>query len=143
MNRRPIACAVLPAFLAALGGCTADWVREHPLGCRADEQALARDTLYFGRAIPAGGEVDAAAWGRFETGTLLPAFPQGYSVLDGRGHWRGADGRTLAEDTRIVVIVHADDAASAAALRSVIARYRAMFRQESVLRERSNVCAAF
>lgn len=143
MNRHPLACAALAVLLAALGGCTADWVREHPLGCRADEQALARDTLYFGRAIPGGGEVDAAAWDRFETAVLLPAFAQGYSVLDGRGHWRDADGRPLAEATRIVVVVHADDAANAAALRDVVARYRTLFHQQSVLRERTNVCAAF
>ena len=143
MKSPPLACAALAAAVFALGGCHADWVREHPLGCRADEQALARDTLYFGRAIRGGGEVDDSAWKRFEETVLIPAFPRGYSVLDATGHWRGADGLALTEPSRIVVIVHADDAATAATLRDVVARYRTLFHQESVLRERSAVCAAF
>jgi hypothetical protein len=64
-------------------------------------------------------------------------------MLDAAGHWRGADGTTIGEASRIVVIVHADDSARDASVRDVVARYRTMFRQESVLRERSAVCASF
>jgi len=126
-----------------LGGCHVELLREHPLGCRSDEQALVRDTLYFGASIPAGGEVDAAAWQRFEHDVLTPAFPQGYSVLDAHGAWRGADGVTTHEASRIVVLTHPDDAAAAASVRRVAQRYREMFHQESVLRERGAVCAQF
>lgn len=133
----------LAAALALLGGCQLDWVREHPLGCRADERLAVRDTLYFGRSIPGGGEVDDAAWHTFETTTLLRAFPQGYTVLDANGHWRGDDGTIIGEASRLVAIVHADDSASDATIRNVIARYRTEFRQESVLRERAAVCASF
>ena len=127
----------------ALAGCHADWVREHPLGCRADERPLARDTLYFGRSIPGGGEVDDASWQRFEHDVLSPAFPRGYTVLDAHGRWQGAAGATIGEDSRVVVLVHGDDLDSAKAVREVAAAYKATFRQESVLRERSAVCAAF
>lgn len=133
----------LAALLVLLGGCQLDWVREHPLGCRLDEQLAVRDTLYFGRAIPGGGEVDDAAWHAFETATLLPAFPQGYTVLDANGRWRGDDGATIGEASRLVIIVHADDSTRDAGVREVIARYRTQFRQESVLRERAAVCASF
>ena len=133
----------LAALLVLLGGCQLDWVREHPLGCRVDEQLAVRDTLYFGRSIPGGGEVDDDAWRAFETATLLPAFPRGYTVLDANGHWRGDDGATIGEASRLVVIVHADDSAGDATVRNVIARYRLQFRQESVLRERAGVCASF
>lgn len=135
--------AGLAAALALLGGCQLDWVREHPLGCRADERLAVRDTLYFGRAIPGGGEVDEAAWQAFETATLLPAFPEGYTVLDASGRWRGDDGTIIGEASRVVLIVNNGDPASDAAVRGVIQRYRTQFRQESVLRERSAVCAAF
>lgn len=133
----------LAAVLGLLGGCHLDWVREHPLGCRADEQLAVRDTLYFGRSIPGGGEVDDAAWQAFEAATLLPAFPRGYTVLDADGRWRGDDGATIGEESRLVVIVHADDGTSDAKVREVAARYRSRFRQDSVLRERSAVCASF
>ena len=140
---RPLAHCILAATLALLAGCHADWVREHPLGCRLDEQLAIRDTLYFGRSIPGGSEVDADAWRRFETGVLLPAFPRGYTMLDAAGRWRGADGTTIGEASRVVVIVHADDSASESTVRGVVARYRSEFHQESVLRERGAACVSF
>jgi hypothetical protein len=141
MIARPAALLCVAGL--ALSGCKLDWVREHPLGCRLDEQLALRDTLYFGRSMPGGGEVDADAWKRFESETLAPAVPRGYTVVDAAGHWRGADGTVVSESSRVVIVVHGDDAASESALRDVVARYRSMFHQESVLRERANVCATF
>lgn len=143
MTVRPAVLACVAGLTLMLAGCKLDWVREHPLGCRLDEQGALRDTLYFGRSIPGGGEVDTDAWQRFESDVLAPAFPRGYSVLDAAGHWRGNDGTLVSEASRIVIVVHGDDAASEAALRRLIARYREMSRQESVLRERVAVCATF
>ncbi|WP_395679206.1 DUF3574 domain-containing protein [Dokdonella sp.] len=140
---RRLAPRILVVATALLAGCHADWVREHPLGCRLDEQRLVRDALYFGRAIPGGGEVDEAAWQRFESDVLGPAFPRGYTVLDAHGHWRGADGTTIGEANRVVILVHADDSVTESRVREVAARYRTIFRQESVLRERAAVCASF
>jgi len=41
------------------------------------------------------------------------------------------------------VILHEDDRRSDAAIRDIAERYRTMFRQEAVLRERGTVCASF
>jgi hypothetical protein len=138
MNR-----ALLVIAMLALCGCAADWRREHPLGCRLDEQRLVRDTLYFGASIPGGGEVDAEAWRQFEDAVLTPAFAQGYTVSAANGAWRGDDGRIVHEATRVVVFVHADTEQAAAALRNVIALYRERFHQQSVLHEYGVVCARF
>ncbi|MEO7325694.1 MAG: DUF3574 domain-containing protein [Dokdonella sp.] len=143
MIMRAAAIACVAGLALTLAGCKLDWVREHPLGCRLDEQLATRDTLYFGRSIPGGADVDEAAWQRFENEVLLPAFPRGYTMLDAHGHWRGKDGVSIGEASRIVILVHGDDASSDAAVRTVIARYRDMFRQESVLRERTTACASF
>jgi hypothetical protein len=140
---RQFASLALAGAATLLAGCQLDWVRDHPLGCRADEQALTRDVLYFGRSIPGGGEVDEAAWQRFEHDVLSPAFARGYTVLDAHGRWQDASGATIGEASRVVVLVHGDDLESAKAVRDVVARYKTMFRQESVLRERGVVCAAF
>src|SRR4051794_6590041 len=99
--------AALVAFVAiASGGCHVELLREHPLGCRGDERSLARDTLYFGASIPGGGAVDDAAWRSFETDAIAAAFPSGYTVTDGSGHWRSKDGNEETERTRIVTITH-------------------------------------
>lgn len=119
-----------------------EWTREHRLYCRMDEKLAIRDTLYFGRSIPDGGTVGEADWNRFENEVIGRAFPQGFTVLDAHGSWRGADGAIVSEPSRVVVIVHADDTASDAAVRDIAERYRAMFRQEAVLRERSAACSS-
>ena len=135
-NWLPLALA--PALLA---GCNVEWRREHVLACRLDEQRLVRDTLYFGASVPDGGSVDAAAWQQFEDDTLTPALPNGYTVIPATGMWRGHDGATTRENSRVVTIVHADTAE--AALRDIVTRYRGRFHQESVLHERDVVCARF
>jgi hypothetical protein len=135
--------AMLFSAVLSLSGCHLDWVREHPLGCRPDERALVRDTLYFGRSIPGGGNVSDEDWKRFEAEVIAPAFPQGYSVLDAHGRWRGNDGNTIGEDSTIITLVHPDDTTTAAAVRAIASNYRERFHQESVLRERSAVCASF
>ena len=136
------------AFVLALGalgcgGCHLELLRDNPLGCRSDEQSLVRDTLYFGASIPGGGEVDESAWKQFENEFVAPAFPSGFTVIDGKGHWRGEDGHDRAEHTRIVTVLHSDSVQDAQALRAIAKRYVDRFHQESVLRERNAVCAQF
>jgi len=141
MSARAAALALLAAAL--LAGCGVELRREHPLACASDEQRLVRETLYFGAGIPGGGEVDDGAWSRFAADAITPAFPQGYTTIDAHGNWRGQDSATRAERSRIVVIVHTDDAPANAAVRELARRYREQFHQEAVLRERTAACAAF
>lgn len=123
-----------------LCGCGGTWMREHPLYCRLDEQRLVRDTLYFGRARPDGSVVSDADWDAFTRDTLASVFPTGYTVIDAHGRWRGDD---VAEASRLVIVLHADDAASDAKVARVADDYRRRFAQEAVLRERDTVCAKF
>ncbi|HEY6984692.1 MAG TPA: DUF3574 domain-containing protein [Rhodanobacteraceae bacterium] len=132
----------LAALAPALHGCAVEWTREHKLYCRMDEHLRIRDTLYFGLSIPGGGSVADPDWSRFESDVISRAFPNGFSVVTGRGSWRGADGTIVSEPSRIVVIVHDDDAPSDAAVRDVVQRYRTEFRQEAVLRERTATCVS-
>ena len=133
-----------PAAAAlALAGCNVELRREHPLACSSDEQRLVRETLYFGAGIPGGAEVDAAAWEEFQSDVITPAFPQGYTVLEAHGQWRGTDGVTRGEPSRVVVLVHEDAVRENGAVREIARRYRETFHQEAVLRERTAVCAAF
>jgi hypothetical protein len=135
-----IACATALSLMGS--GCAVEWTREHRLYCRMDETLGIRETLYFGRSIPDGGTVDDASWKRFEDDVIAHAFPNGFTVLDAHGSWRGADGATISEPSRVVAIVHADDAASDAAIREIVKRYRTEFHQEAVLRERTAACTS-
>ena len=135
--------ALLCALVApALAGCDVEWTRKHELYCRMDERLEIRDTLYFGLSIPGGGSVADAEWKAFADDAIGRAFPNGFTILDAHGTWRGADGAAVSEPSRVVTIVHPDDGASDAAVRAIVQRYRATFRQEAVLSERASVCVS-
>lgn len=98
------------------------------------------DRLYFGLSTP-WGEASDADWQRFVDQELAPRFPDGFTVLQARGHWRDASHVPLREPTRVVDLVHARDQQSEQRISEVVARYRHTFAQQSVLRLSAEVRA--
>jgi hypothetical protein len=136
MTARRLAAAL--AISLALSACA-------PLQaprCANGASSAVDDTLYFGTATPAGVVV-ADDWARFLDSVVTPRFPQGLSVSQAAGQWRGADGATVRESTHVLRLVHPDDAASERATTEIVADYKARFRQEAVLRVRSSTCVSF
>lgn len=112
--------------------------------CRDGESQQQRSTIYFGAAIPNSSDtVDDAEWSTFLADTVTPKFPDGLTWLEGSGQWRGADGAIVSEHSRMLVLLHADDEKTRAAISEIRATYRSRFMQESTLHERSVVCASF
>ena len=118
---RAIAAA---ATLLALAACSA------APPCRNHTQ------LFFGTAIgESGARVDEAAWRDFVETAILPRFPAGFTVIDAQGLWRSpATGHAVGEPSRVLLVLHADDAESSGKLHAIAAEYKARFRQDSVLR---------
>jgi len=127
------------AVAVALSACAA----LPPAPCATGFAASERDTLYFGRAIPAGGQVSDAQWADFLDTTVTPAFPQGLTVIDAAGQWRGASGDIAREPSKLVVLLHPRGAKDDAAIAGIIDSYRKRFGQEAVLQERQSVCVRF
>jgi hypothetical protein len=100
--------------------------------------------LFFGRSIKGGGFVTDAEWSRFVTDTVIPNFPDGYTVFDGMGGWRDTEtGRTERDPTKILLVA-ADRAPDLAGrLQNTIDVYKARFRQKSVGIITRDSCAAF
>lgn len=113
------------------------------LVCASDERAMRRDTLYFGLSKPDGGSVSDAQWRSFVDDAVVPRFPDGFTVVDAEGHWRGGDGAIARESSRMLIVLHPGDAASRRAIEEIAALYRREFAQESVLRERTQACVKF
>ncbi|WP_432725497.1 DUF3574 domain-containing protein [Variovorax sp. W6] len=111
--------------------------------CGSGFETFERDTLYFGRAIPSGGQVSDAEWTAFLDGTVTPAFPQGLTVIDAAGQWRGVSGEVVRERSKLVVLVHARSEKDDAAITAIVGAYRQRFAQEAVLQERQAVCVRF
>lgn len=127
----PAAARVIAALLSAVAGCAS------LPACRDGEQAVVIETLYFGTATP-DGVVAAADWRDFLARELTPRFPQGLTVTEADGQWRGADGRIVHEATHVLTLIGTD--ADDAAIRALAGAYRTRFRQEAVLRVRQPAC---
>jgi hypothetical protein len=102
-------------------------------------------SAYFGRTH--GGEeiVTDAAWARFMDEVVTPAFPDGLTVMDGAGQWRGRGGAISRQRSKVLVVAlpEGDAAMAQARLAPVIAAYRDRFRQESVMVTTGAICLGF
>jgi hypothetical protein len=107
--------------------------------CALNEQSAVQDSLYFGtgRAI---GVVTSEEWSKFLEVAVTPRFPQGLTVSQASGQWRGSDGSIVRESTYVLHLLHASDAQSEASVAAIVAAYKAQFQQEAVLRVRAKAC---
>jgi Protein of unknown function (DUF3574) len=111
--------------------------------CQAGETGLERDVLYFGRNRPTGGEVADADWEAFLGAVVMPRFPDGLTIVEAHGQWRGRSGLVERERTELVTVLHPADPASQRAVEEIAMEYKRRFGQEAVLRERLGACTRF
>ncbi len=113
-----------------LSGCEQDEVKPRT---EATEQWVL-DRLYFGRAMPEGGEVTQTAWDAFLAEVVTPRFPDGLTVWQAEGQWQEEAGQIIREGTFILEVVHPKGKPDDDKLEAIIATYKERFQQESVLR---------
>jgi hypothetical protein len=130
---------VLAACVALCAGCAS--LRES--ACRSGEEASINDQLYFGTARQDAQAVTADEWKEFLASSVTPRFPQGLSVWQSTGQWKGADGAVVHEASFVLNLVHPDDQRDEDAIRAIMAEYKARFHQEAVLRVRNRACISF
>ena len=126
-------------FALALDGCAS----LPGVQCSAGQEPAIQDTLYFGTGIPGGGIVTPQEWSMFLTEVVTPRFPQGLTVSQAAGQWRGDDGAIVQEASYVLQLVHPDDAASAQYVVEIAAAYKMQFRQEAVLNVSESACISF
>ncbi len=124
---RGAAAALLLLMAAGCAGGAAT------LDAPAGTQAVVRSELLFGRLKPDGSVVTDAEWRAFVEEQVTPRFPDGFTVQDVLGQYRGRDGRIIAEPSKILLIIHGTEARPRAAIQEIRDVYRRLFQQESVL----------
>ena len=97
----------------------------------------------MGRGIDQGEVVDDAAWAAFLADIVTPRFPDGLTVLDGQGQWRGESGLVQMERSKLLVILAPPGDAAPRLLDEISDEYKRRFDQESVLRVVYDTCASF
>jgi hypothetical protein len=124
---------VLLALGLALAGCASG---PQPLCSTAETQrgCAVATQLFFGLSRPDGTLVSEAAWQSFLADVATPLFPAGFTIVPAQGQWR-RDGTAsiIHEPSRILVIVHSDPA-DEDRIAALIAAYKGLFEQQSVLR---------
>lgn len=127
----------LPLILAA---CAAS-----PPACPTGMQPATRLEGYFGRNAGGAERVTEAGWARFLEEVVTPAFPDGLTVLEGAGQWRGRGGAVVRERSKVLVVAvpGADAAGATARLAPVVAAYRSRFGQDSVMVTTTAACMGF
>ena len=80
--------------------------------------------------------VSDAEWEKFLSEFVTPLFPDGFSVLSGRGQYREASGAIAKEASHVLVFLYprAGRKAAGAKIESIRSEYKKRFAQESVLR---------
>src|SRR3712207_3136364 len=74
--------------------------------CAPEGVVQSRTTLYFGLARPKG-TISEKQWKLFVREEITPRFPQGFTVWQADGQWRGADGQIARERAKVLLLVHA------------------------------------
>ena len=99
--------------------------------------------LFMGRNGPDGEVVADAAWDTFLTDTVTARFPDGLTVLDGRGQWRGSDGLIKKERSKLLVILAQPGDDKMRLINEISDEYKRRFSQESVLQVVDDACVSF
>ena len=133
---RPV---ILVLVATALAGC----VTTRPLVCPAGAKPGVIAELFLGRNIGARVGVGEEDFRRFLDREVTPRFPEGLTVVDGRGQYRGSAGALVREPSKILIVAIPDGTAADQRLASIAEAYKAHFRQQSVLTVVRAACVGF
>ena len=112
--------------------------------CPRDTDQWVEYQLFMGRSGPDGDIVDDADWDAFLSNTVTPRFPDGLTVLDADGQWRGSDEKIQKESSKVLIIfVPKDDEDAEDLIEQISTEYKSRFEQESVLKTVGKTCLAF
>ncbi len=132
---------IAPLMLLALSGCAG--LTPGP-ACPAGQQPMRLAQLFFGQNIGDKPGISDAEFRKFTDEELTPRFPNGLTVLDGGGQWKGPDSKLIREASKVVVLVapmHGGD--TSRKLGEVRQAYNLRFHQDSVMLVTLTACAAF
>lgn len=111
--------------------------------CPEGTEEFTKYQLFMGRSGPEGEIVDDEAWEIFLADTVTPRFPDGLTVLDGRGQWRGADGLIKKERSKLLLILVQPGDDKTRLIDEISDEYKRRFSQESVLQVVEDTCVSF
>ena len=111
--------------------------------CPAGTEPYSEYRLFFGRNRGGVEVVTDAEWRAFLAEEITPRFPDGLTVVDAAGQWRGASAAIERERAKMLLILAAPGAEGLRRTDEIAEAYKRTFGQESVLRLVASTCASF
>jgi hypothetical protein len=102
---------------------------------RVTFESFIRTELYFGRNIPGGREVNRKDFDRFLSEFISPRFPDGLTVLNGRGQFLNSNGEIEREQCIVLILLYpvAVQEEKVCKIEEIREEYKLRFQQQSVL----------
>ena len=127
----------------ALGGCVSVEHMVRAPACPAGQESVRTAQLFFGRNVGGKPGVSQADFQKFVDQELTPRFPDGLTVMDGGGQWRGSENQLIREAAKVVLIVLPKKGDTTQRIEAVRSAYKTRFSQDSVLLVTQASCVSF
>jgi len=105
----------------------------------AQAEEMVETRLYFGLQSADGEKVSKKGWENFLVDDVTPRFRDGYTVVDARGLWKSQSGESVAERSKLLIIVHPKSQKAINDIAAIKWDYVKRFKQESVFHTESVV----
>jgi hypothetical protein len=137
---------VVAVGLASVAGCATAPPAPAPesvMACPTGQEARRTAQLFFGRNDGDKPSVSEADFQAFVDKDLTPRFPDGLTVVDGGGQWRGPENKLIREASKVVLIVLPKGRDVSGRIDTVRNVYKTRFHQDSVLLITQASCVSF
>lgn len=105
-------------------------------------ELFARTELFFGLSTP-GGVVTEEEFQAFVDSKITPRFPDGLTLLSGKGQFRDATNVIIQEGTKLLILLYPFSKARNTDVEQIRVDYKDAFQQQSVLRVDEQSCVSF
>ena len=122
--------------LFGLAGCA----NVPPLACPAGQSQVRTAQLFLGAKPPA--KLSDADLRAFVDREVTPRFPEGVTVVDGGGQWKGSADQLVRDAAKVVLIVLPAKGDAIARIETVRTAYRVRFKQDTVVVIPQPACVA-
>lgn len=120
----------------------APWER-HACEQLVEGEIFARTELLFGLSRVGGPDITENEFQAFIDAKVTPRFPEGLTLLSGRGQFKDSLGNIVQEDARLLILLYPFSKGRNLMVDEIRNDYKQEFQQESVLRVDEYSCVSF
>jgi len=102
-----------------------------------------RTELFFGLSRADRPEVSEEEFQAFIDTEVTPRFPDGLTLINGKGQFRDSRGTTVQEKSKLLILLYSFNRETNQAIETIRNEYKNDFQQESVLRTDEQQCVSF